>query len=135
MQEWLFWNLVRTVASVICAACAAGALAGVAIHMHEQTAQYNLSRAPEARRICDLLAREIESVLPEAENKVWFMDGNAVVGYSKLKEGARRPTGLQEHRSPQGKTRAAQVTRRAAARDGTRTSGCIDWPLCVLESD
>lgn len=27
VQEWLFWNHVRTVASVVCAACAAGALA------------------------------------------------------------------------------------------------------------
>lgn len=44
---------------------------GVAIHMHEQTTQYNPSQAPEIRRICDLLAREIEIVLPEAGNKVW----------------------------------------------------------------
>lgn len=27
VHEWLFWNHVRTVASVVCAACAAGALA------------------------------------------------------------------------------------------------------------
>lgn len=36
-------------------------------------------------------AREIDRALPEAENKiwhahpVWFLDGNPVVGYSKLK--------------------------------------------------
>lgn len=41
--------------------------------------------------MCDLLAMEICRVLPEAENKiwhahpVWFLDGNPVVGYSKLK--------------------------------------------------
>ena len=38
------------------------------------------------------LAQEIDQALPEAENKVWhahpvwFLDGNPVVGYSKLKE-------------------------------------------------
>lgn len=41
--------------------------------------------------ICELLAEEISRNLPEAENKiwhghpVWFLKGNPVVGYSKLK--------------------------------------------------
>ena len=40
---------------------------------------------------CDLLAEQIDQGLPEAESKiwhahpVWFLDGNPVVGYSKLK--------------------------------------------------
>ena len=40
-------------------------------------------------------AKRIGEVLPEAENKVWhahpvwFLDGNPVVGYSKLKGGVR----------------------------------------------
>jgi hypothetical protein len=59
--------------------------------MHPDTAIYNEAQAPEDRAVCDLLAREIGRHLPEAENRiwhrhpVWFLDGNPVVGYSKLK--------------------------------------------------
>ncbi len=59
--------------------------------MHPDTAKYNRSQTPVEREICELLAREIDRALPEAENKiwhahpVWFLDGNPVVGYSKLK--------------------------------------------------
>ncbi len=59
--------------------------------MHPDTVQYNKSLAPADREICDLLAETIDQILPEAENKiwhahpVWFLDGNPVVGYSKLK--------------------------------------------------
>jgi hypothetical protein len=59
--------------------------------MHPETARYNEKQAPADRAICELLAREIERHLPEAENKVWhahpvwFLDGNPIVGYSKLK--------------------------------------------------
>ena len=63
--------------------------------MHPDTAKYNKSLASEDQKICDLLAGEIDRSLPEAENKiwhahpVWFLDGNPVVGYSKLKDGVR----------------------------------------------
>jgi hypothetical protein len=59
--------------------------------MHRDTETYNAAQAPEDREICDLLAREIDRHLPEAENRiwhahpVWFLDGNPVVGYSRLK--------------------------------------------------
>jgi hypothetical protein len=59
--------------------------------MHPDTAKYNKSLGPGEQEICDLLAREIDRHLPEAENKiwhahpVWFLDGNPVVGYSNLK--------------------------------------------------
>lgn len=59
--------------------------------MHPDTAKYNKSLAAEDQKICDLLAGEIDRGLPEAENKiwhahpVWFLDGNPIVGYSKLK--------------------------------------------------
>jgi hypothetical protein len=59
--------------------------------MHPDTTQYNAAQQPADRETCDLLAREIERGLPEAENKVWhahpvwFLDGNPIVGYSKLK--------------------------------------------------
>src|SRR6516164_8392744 len=60
--------------------------------MHPDTLKYNESLDPQDRDICNLLARQIDQALPEAENKiwhaipVWFLDGNPVVGYSKLKE-------------------------------------------------
>ena len=63
--------------------------------MHPDTAKYNNALGPHDRELCDLLAREIDKALPEAENKiwhahpVWFLDGNPVVGYSKLKESVR----------------------------------------------
>ena len=59
--------------------------------MHPDTAKYNKTMASADREICDLLAGEIDRSLSEAENKiwhahpVWFLDGNPVVGYSKLK--------------------------------------------------
>ena len=63
--------------------------------MHPDTAKYNGSLTPEDQEICNLLAREIDKNLPEAENKiwhahpVWFLDGNPVVGYGKLKNCVR----------------------------------------------
>src|SRR5215470_11060869 len=59
--------------------------------MHPDTAKYNQALASAEREICELLDREIDRGLAEAENKiwhahpVWFLDGNPVVGYSKLK--------------------------------------------------
>ena len=56
---------------------------------------YNTSQTKTDRAICDLLAQEITNNLPQAENKiwhrhpVWFLDGNPIVGYSKLKDGLR----------------------------------------------
>lgn len=63
--------------------------------MHPDTAKYNKTMASADREICDLLAMEIDQTLSEAENKiwhghpVWFLDGNPVVGYSKLKDCVR----------------------------------------------
>jgi hypothetical protein len=63
--------------------------------MHPDVKAYNATQAPSNRAICDLLASEIDKHLPEAENKlwhahpVWFLDGNPIVGYSKLKAGVR----------------------------------------------
>lgn len=59
--------------------------------MHQDTAKYNDAQAPGDQAICNLLAQQIDRHLPEAENKiwhahpVWFLDGNPIVGYSKLK--------------------------------------------------
>ncbi|MBA2670133.1 MAG: DUF1801 domain-containing protein [Gemmatimonadetes bacterium] len=63
--------------------------------MHPDTTKYNKAQAPADRKICELLARVIDRNLPEAENRiwhahpVWFLDGNPVVGYSKLKNCVR----------------------------------------------
>lgn len=60
--------------------------------MHPDTATYNEAQPAAGRAICDFLAEQIDHALPEAENKiwhrhpVWFLDGNPVVGYSKLKD-------------------------------------------------
>jgi len=49
----------------------------------------------EARPICDLLLPVIEEALPDADRKVWhahpvwFLDGNPVVGYDRLKAAVR----------------------------------------------
>lgn len=63
--------------------------------MHTDTASYNAALESLDREVCDLLAQEIRRHLPEADNKiwhghpVWFLDGNPVVGYSKLKHCVR----------------------------------------------
>ena len=63
--------------------------------MHAYTKQYHAAQTPSDRAICELLAHQIEQHLPEAENKVWhghpvwFLEGNPVVGYSKLKHYVR----------------------------------------------
>ncbi|WP_297332104.1 DUF1801 domain-containing protein [Flavobacterium sp.] len=52
---------------------------------------YNNQQTDSYKAICDLLHKEIDKALPEAESKiwhahpVWFLDGNPVAGYSKLK--------------------------------------------------
>jgi hypothetical protein len=63
--------------------------------MHPDSAKYNRALAPADRKIANLLANEIDQSLPEAENKiwhanpVWFLEGNPVVGYGKLKDCVR----------------------------------------------
>lgn len=56
---------------------------------------FNAALDPESAAVCDLLAAEIPKGLPDAEGKiwhrhpVWFLDGNPIVGYSRLKDGVR----------------------------------------------
>jgi hypothetical protein len=60
--------------------------------MNKEIQSYNNSLAVEEKVICDMLAKEIDRNLPKAENKiwhrhpVWFLEGNPIVGYSKLKD-------------------------------------------------
>ena len=59
--------------------------------MNKDIEAYNNMQTNEDREICNILSREISHSLPEAENKiwhahpVWFLDGNPIAGYSKLK--------------------------------------------------
>lgn len=52
---------------------------------------YHAALVPEDRAICDALRVAITRALPEAEAKiwhahpVWFLNGNPITGYSKLK--------------------------------------------------
>lgn len=63
--------------------------------MNHDIQNYNDQQEPEDKKICDLLAQHINKNLPEAESKiwhrhpVWFLDGNPVAGYSKLKGSVR----------------------------------------------
>lgn len=87
--------------------------------MNEDIRAYHNSLQEEDQAICDLLFQVIEESLEGAESKiwhahpVWFIEGNPIVGYSKLKGGVRllfwsgqsfeEPT-LQ----PEGKFKAAE---------------------------
>jgi hypothetical protein len=64
-------------------------------YMHKDIQTYNNSQAAEDKEICNMLAHEIDRQLPDAESKVWhahpvwFLEGNPIVGYSKLKDSVR----------------------------------------------
>lgn len=56
---------------------------------------YHLRLSEEEQMVCSTLASVIRSELPDAESKiwhghpVWFLDGNPITGYDKLKDGVR----------------------------------------------
>jgi uncharacterized protein YdhG (YjbR/CyaY superfamily) len=63
--------------------------------MNKDIQAYHKALSEEDKAIADLLYETISTVLPEAENKiwhrhpVWFLEGNPIVGYSKLKDSVR----------------------------------------------
>lgn len=88
--------------------------------MNPDIERFNAALESEDRAICETLASEIERSLGESEGKiwhrhpVWFLDGNPIVGYSKLKDCVRllfwsgqsfEEPGL----TPQGTFKAAEV--------------------------
>lgn len=104
--------------------------------MNKDIQAYNTKQLPEDKAICDLLEQEISKALPEAENKiwhahpVWFLDGNPVAGYSKLKESVRllfwsgqsfEETGLQN----EGSFKAAEM--RYTSADQINTKDLKRW--------
>lgn len=56
---------------------------------------YHKAQAVADRAICEILKKEIDKALPKAESKiwhghpVWFLEGNPIVGYHKLKDSVR----------------------------------------------
>lgn len=93
--------------------------------MHPDTRAYHAALAPGDRAICQRLADRIDAALPDAENKVWhahpvwFLDGNPIVGYSKLKDCVRllfwSGQGFKaEGLSREGKFKAAEARYTAA---------------------
>ena len=88
--------------------------------MQQDTIQYNQAQSPTDRLICELLASQIDAAMPDAENKVWhahpvwFLDGNPVVGYSKLKDSVRLlfwsgQSFVSPGLKPEGKFKAAEA--------------------------
>ena len=63
--------------------------------MNKDIQRYNDSQTATDQEICNVLSAEINRSLTEAESKiwhahpVWFIDGNPIVGYSKLKNSVR----------------------------------------------
>jgi len=63
--------------------------------MNAAIQDYNNLQSDSDQEICNQLAFVINENLPDAENKiwhahpVWFLDGNPIVGYSKLKNNVR----------------------------------------------
>lgn len=61
----------------------------------EAILEYNAAQSGADRRICAALAKAIDAGLPGAErliwhrHPVWFLDGNPIVGYSKIKDAVR----------------------------------------------
>lgn len=63
--------------------------------MKPEVKAYNKALSKTDKMICDTLSDAINECLVEAENKiwhrhpVWFLDGNPIVGYHKLKDCVR----------------------------------------------
>ena len=87
--------------------------------MNKDIQTYNNQQSAADQAICQKLAKMIDQHLPDAESKiwhshpVWFLEGNPIAGYSKLKDSVRllfwsgqsfETAGLQ----PEGKFKAAE---------------------------
>lgn len=88
--------------------------------MHKDVRSYNSLLSKEDKKICTLLAKEIDGGLPDAESKiwhrtaVWFIEGNPVVGYSKRKDSVQLlfwsgQSFEEEGLEPEGSFKASEV--------------------------
>jgi len=63
--------------------------------MNKDITAYNNALADSDKAICDKLRKIIDNNLPGSESKiwhahpVWFLNGNPIIGYSKLKDSVR----------------------------------------------
>lgn len=63
--------------------------------MNQTISDYNLAQSTDNKKICELLAAQIENGLPKATSKiwhgapVWFLNDNPIVGYDVLKNCVR----------------------------------------------
>ena len=104
--------------------------------MNKEIEEYNNKQTPVDRKICKTLAEEINRNLPGAESKiwhahpVWFLNGNPVVGYSKLKDSVRLlfwsgQSFDEEGLKKEGSFKAAEI--RYTASDQINTSDLKRW--------
>ena len=104
--------------------------------MNPEIKGYNESQAPSDIEICNLLATTIDKELREAESKiwhahpVWFLDGNPIVGYSKLKDSVRLlfwsgQTLEEDELSNEGKFKAAEA--RYTSKDEVNVAALKRW--------
>ena len=87
--------------------------------MNSEIEKYNAMQTEENRNICNRLMNVIDRILIGAEakiwhgNPVWFIEGNPIVGYSKLKSGIQllfwSGTSFAENLRPVGKHKAAEA--------------------------
>lgn len=88
--------------------------------MKEDIRVYHNKQTDADKLICEQLYEIIEASLPQAESKVWhahpvwFLEGNPIVGYSKLKDSVRLmfwsgQSFNEPDLSPEGTFKAAEV--------------------------
>jgi len=87
--------------------------------MNNEIENYNSLQTDEDQKICNRLMDEINSILPNAQSKiwhggpVWFIDCNPIAGYSKLKSCVQllfwSGASFEENLKPVGKFKAAEA--------------------------
>ena len=88
--------------------------------LNKEIQAYNNSQSNIDKEICNTLSEEICNGIPEAESKiwhahpVWFIEGNPIVGYSKLKNCIRLlfwsgQSFNEDNLQKEGKFKAAEI--------------------------
>jgi len=113
--------------------------------MNKGIRAYNGRQSKTDKAICDALAKEIDRVLRDAESRiwhgspVWFLDGNPIVGYHKLKDCIRLlfwsgQSFREPNLHPEGSFKAAEARYTSVSdikvtelRRWLRTSKKIQW--------
>ncbi len=104
--------------------------------MNKDISAYNRAQTGAWKTICLRLAKEIDQGFPKAESKiwhgspVWFLDGNPVVGYHKLKDSVRLlfwsgQTFKEPGLAPEGSFKAAET--RYTSADQIDSTGLKRW--------